>query len=581
MEAQEKRECAVVLISVRFKSHDHLCSSMPTIYEELIAELKKNPQQKSFERIKVHLAKKFKVKKIPSTIDILLHASADDIRNLNLVTKPVRTISGVVPVAVMAKPHQCPHGKCIYCPGGLKSVFGDVPQSYSGRGAATMRAIMNDYDAYLQVFNRLEQYIILGHSINKVEIIVMGGTFLAMPKEYKESFIKDIFSAMNDFSGLFFQDGNFDVLKLKDFFELPCTLGNREHIARIHEKILKLKHCSTLDAEKLSNETSIVRCIGLTIETRPDFGMLEHANEMLSYGCTRVELGVQSVYEDVVKIVNRGHTVRDSINSIKTLKDLGFKINIHYMPGLPLTDRRRDLEGMKQLFENPDFRPDMLKIYPCMVSKGTKLYDDFIAKKFSPLSTDDAAGLIAEFKKFVPEYCRIQRIQRDVPTKFWDGGVGITNLRQYIHQKFAPECRCIRCREPQNRQVDWNSIVIKSLEYSASNGTEIFISAEDAKNDILLGFCRLRIPSQQLRKEFTKNSAIIRELHVYGSAVSIGEKGSIQHKGIGKKLLAEAEKIAVEQFKIEKLLVISGVGVREYYRKLGYADDGPYVAKIL
>lgn len=552
------------------------------LYAELIEELKKTPSEKEFEKIKVALARKYCAKKIPSTIDILLHASPEDIKKVNLVTKPVRTISGVVPVAVMTAPSNCPHGKCTYCPGGIKSIFGDVPQSYSGHEPATMRAMMNKYDAYLQVFNRLEQYIVLGHSVDKVEIIVMGGTFLATSKEYKTSFITDIFSALNDFSDLFFNNG-FNLVKFKEFFELPGIMGQKERVGRIHKKLLALKKSSTLDAEKLRNETSKVRCIGLTIETRPDFGFLEHADEMLNFGCTRVELGVQSVYEDVVSAVHRGHTVADSINSIKILKDLGFKINVHYMPGLPLTDKKRDLEGMKQLFSNPDFRPDMLKIYPCMISKGTNLYDDFVAKKFTPLSTEDAAELISEFKKFVPEYCRIQRIQRDIPTKFWDGGVGITNLRQYIHQKFKPKCRCIRCREPMGKKVDWASAQIITREYDASKGKEVFISFEDTKNDILLGFCRLRMPSQNLRAEISKNTGLIRELHVYGSALGIGEEsaGQVQHKGIGKKLLAEAEKIAVEKFRAKKMIVISGVGVREYYRKLGYVNDGPYVSKIL
>ena len=199
------------------------------------------------------------------------------------------------------------------------------------------------------------------------------------------------------------------------------------------------------------------------------------------------------------------------------------------------------------------------------------------------MSTDDAAELISEFKKFVPDYCRIQRIQRDVPTKFWDGGVGITNLRQHIHEKFKPSCRCIRCREPKGRKVDWASVKILSKEYEASKGFEVFISAEDTKNDLILGFCRLRKPSQLLRKEITEKTAIIRELHVYGSALAVGEESEskVQHKGLGKKLLTEAEKIAIEKFSANKMIVISGVGVRAYYKKFGYVNDGPYVSKKL
>jgi len=552
-------------------------------YSEIIAELKQSPSSKQFLKTKIVLSKKHGLKRIPSTIDILLHASPDEIKDLHLITKPVRTLSGVVPVAIMTAPHNCPHGRCTFCPGGINSVFGTVPQSYTGHEPATMRGMRNNYDAFLQVINRLEQYVILGHAMDKVDIIVMGGTFLSTEKAYKESFIRDTFSAMNVFSELFFENHELNILKFKEFFELPGAMGDKERIARIHQKLLQLKTATSLDEEKSKNEIAKIRCIGLTIETKPDFGMLEHGNEMLSYGCTRVELGIQTVYDDVLKITNRGHTVADSIKSLQTLKDLGFKINVHWMPGLPLTNKERDIAGFKQLFSNPDFRPDMLKIYPCMVSKGTLLYQDYVNKKFYALSTEEAAELIAELKKFVPEYCRIQRIQRDVPTKFWDAGVGITNLRQYIHAKFKPQCRCIRCREPQGRIVNWSCVKILSHEYDASKGTEVFISAEDTVNDVILGFCRLRKPSQCLREEITDKTTIIRELHVYGTAVAIGENSEVkvQHKGLGKQLVAEAERIAKEKFCANKMIVISGVGVREYYRKLGYKNDGHYVSKLL
>lgn len=552
-------------------------------YTEVIAELKNSPSSKQFLKTKVILSKKYGLKCIPSTIDILLHASPAEIKQLNLITKPVRTLSGVVPVAIMTKPHNCPHGRCTFCPGGINSFFGTVPQSYTGHEPATMRGMRNNYDAYLQVINRLEQYVILGQSMDKVDIIIMGGTFLFTDKVYKESFVRDTFRAMNVFSELFFNNEELDILKFKEFFELPGPVGDKERSDRIHKKLLALKGTSSLEEEKQKNEFARIRCIGLTIETKPDFGMLEHGNEMLSYSCTRVELGIQTVYDDVLKITNRGHTVADSIKSLQTLKDLGFKINAHWMPGLPLTNKERDIAGFKELFSNHCFRPDMLKIYPCMVSKGTLLYQDYLNKKFTPLSTEEAAELIANLKKFVPEYCRIQRIQRDVPTKFWDAGVGITNLRQYIHEKFKPQCRCIRCREPQGRIVDWTAVKIISNEYYASKGSEMFISAEDTKNDIILGFCRLRKPSQCLRSEITPQTAIIRELHVYGTAVGIGEesKEKVQHKGLGKQLIAKAERIAKENLNANKMLVISGVGVREYYRKLGYKNDGPYVSKVL
>lgn len=540
--------------------------------------------QNQLNLLKRETAKKYRLKTIPTNIEILLSLPAKEIPQFQhiLLTKPVRTISGVSPVAVMTAPSKCPHGKCTFCPGGLNSPWGDVPQSYTGHEPATMRGIRNDYDAYLQVMNRLEQYLLLGQTIDKIEIIVMGGTFPAEPKEYQETFIQGCFQAMNDFSELFFTGGEFDILKFKGFFELPAELPDKAREARIKERLLeqKQKQKTTLDDEQLRNETAKVRCVALCIETKPDWGFFEHGNEMLRQGCTRVELGIQSVYDNVLKVVHRGHTAADSKKSIQVLRDLGFKINFHYMPGLPLTDRERDIAGMKQLFNDSDYRPDMIKLYPCMVGPGTALYYQWQQGKFMPISTKEAAERIVELKKIVPEYCRIQRIQRDVPTKMWEAGVDRTNLRQYIHENYEFTCRCIRCREPKWRKVDWSNVQITVKEYDASGGKEFFIAAEDLQNDILLGFCRLRFPSECLRSEITEKSALIRELHVYGTATAIGDEGLVQHKGWGKKLMEKAEEIAKEQGK-NKIVVISGVGVREYYRKLGYQKEGPYMVKAL
>ena len=338
------------------------------------------------------------------------------------------------------------------------------------------------------------------------------------------------------------------------------------------------------------NETSFIRCVGLTIETKSDFGKLYHGNLMLELGCTRVELGIQSIYEHVLEATNRGNTVADNIESIRILKDLGFKINCHYMPGLPLTTKEMDLFGLRQLFENPDYRPDMLKIYPCMVMGGTKLYEEWKAGKFTPLTTNEAAEIIAEAKPYVPKWCRIVRIQRDIPTYVTSSGVDRTNLRQYVKKLCIEKnikCRCIRCREVgfnqfKNKNIDIKNIEIKITEYDASHGTEFFIAAEDSKNDLLFGYCRLRFPSQFLRQEITKKSALIRELHVYSPAVQIGKKSedSFQHKGIGKKLMAKAEEILKQNGK-DKIIVLSGIGARKYFAKLGYELEGVYMVKRL
>jgi len=568
-------------------------------HEEIIAIVKKKKlSEKELAKIKRELSLKYKLDKIPTNIEILLHATPKDLEQLKpkLLTKPVRTISGVAPVAIMTKPDRCPHGKCTFCVGGIGSPWGDVPQSYTGHEPATMRGMRNNYDAYLQVFSRLEQYILLGQNCEKVEIIVMGGTFTATPLEYQNEFILGIFKALNDFSTMFYNKSKkstsngkfnstlniFDYLKFKKFFELPGDITNKEREERIKKKILalKFKKITSLEKEQKKNENSHIRCVALCIETKPDWGLLEQGNIMLDQGCTRVELGIESVYDDVLKYVHRGHNSNDSKKSIQILRDLGFKINFHYMPGLPLTDRKRDLEGMKQLFSDENYRPDMIKIYPCMVGPGTALYLQWKKGLFKPINSKEAMSLILEWKKYVPEYCRIQRIQRDVPTKFWEAGVEMTNLRQELFAKNKVVCRCIRCREPKTEKINWKKVSLKVQEFKSSGGREYFISAEDSDNDLLIGFCRLRFPGQFLRREITPSSALIRELHVYGTATAIGDAGKVQHKGWGRKLMQKAEEIVKINGR-NKMIVISGVGVRGYYVKLGYKREGPYMVKKL
>ena len=559
------------------------------LFEELIDEIKKKEYtEKELNILKRELSQKYHVKKIPTHMETLFHAESTDFESLKkkLISKPVRSAAGVAPVAIMTRPEACPHGKCTMCPGGPGSYFGDVPQSYTGKEPATMRGIRNDYDSYLQVMNRLEQYAILGHNFEKVELIIMGGTFPAMSSEYQDEFIRFAFKALNDFSQQFFENGEFLYLKFKDFFELPIEkVGAKDREERVQAKLRLLKNNCTLKQEQLRNETSQIRCVALCIETKPDWGFLQHGNELLELGCTRIELGIQSVYEDVIKKIHRGHTIQDTKDSIRILKDLGFKITGHYMPGLPLTDRERDIKGLQELFQNEEFRPDMLKVYPCMVSKGTALYVDFMQGKFTPIDAAEAAVRIAELKKIIPEYCRIMRIQRDVPTKQWAAGVEMTNFRQYFMENFNVNCRCIRCREPKSTiPITWNNVEIKIEKYQASKGTEFFISAVDTSQDVLIGFARLRFPAEHLRAEITPTSALLRELHVYGTAIGLGvqgETGSVQHKGWGQKLMKKAEELCLEHGK-DKLVVISGVGVREYYKqKLGYHQEGPYVVKQL
>ncbi len=561
---------------------------MSDFYSEIISKLKKKSlDNEKLNKLKNKLSKKYNLNKIPLNAEILLHASPSDFKKLKLITKPTRTLSGVAPIALMTQPHKCPHGTCIYCPGGPNSEFGNVPQSYTGKEPSTMRSIRNHYDPYFIVFNRLEQYIILNQNPEKTEVIIQGGTFPSLDENYRKKFLTYIFKAMNDFSDLFYRKNEFDFVKFRKFFELPGDIKDKNRTKSIQEKLLKLKGTSSLEKEQKKNETSKIRCVGLTIETKPDFGLLEQGNQMLECGCTRVELGIQATDENILKFVNRGHTLLDSIDSTRILKDLGFKINYHMMPGLPLSNPKKDLKMLKETIDNSNFRPDMYKIYPTMVMKGTALYKLWKKGKYKPMTRESAADVISEFKRYLPHWIRIMRVQRDIPTYATEAGVDKNNLRQYVEKKLLEKnitCKCIRCREAGlmslKKKIDVKEIKLFVEEYEASKGKEFFISFEDSKREFLFGYCRLRFPSQFLRKEITDKSALLRELHVVGSATGIGEEGNLQHKGLGKKLLEKAEKIA-EQHRKNKMVVISGVGAKEYYKKFRYVKEGPYMVKKL
>lgn len=555
---------------------------MERVYRELIDTLKKKKlSEKELALLKYKLCKKYNVSEVPTNIQVLLHARQSDLKRLSIITKPSRSISGVSVVTIMTKPIACPHGRCSYCPGGIKSAFGTVPQSYTGNEPASMRASRAFYDPYLQVFNRLEQYIVTGHEIDKIEMIVNGGTFTSMPLAYQESFVASAIKALNDFSNHFFTT-RLNIDKFRKFFELPGNFKDVERVKRVQKRILNLKKKAELQKVQKDNEKAKARCVALCLETRPDCCSEREISNMLRFGATRVEIGVQSLYDNVLRHVHRGHDVNASIKATQMLKDSFLKVGYHMMPGLPLTTKKMDIELFRRLFSDSNFRPDALKIYPTMVMAGTKLYNEWKKGRYKPISTKEAAEIIAEGKKFVPKYCRIMRIQRDIPTKFSTAGVDRTNLRQYVDQillKRNIKCKCIRCQEPKNSAVDFSNVKIKVASYESSSGEDSFISAESGS--VLLGFCRLRMPYEPFRKEITANSAGIRELHVYGKATALSEEGSIQHRGIGKKLFVEAEKIASEVYDCKKMLVISGIGARAYYRKLGYKQDGPYVSRRL
>ncbi len=550
---------------------------MDGFFAEVEGAVRQGISKEALSRLKVKLSQKYGLNKVPSDVEVFLRTG------IKLTTKPMRTMSGVSPLALMTAPFACPHGKCVYCPGGPGSVFGDVPQSYTGREPSTMRGIRNMYDPYLIVFNRLEQFIATGHFPEKTEVIVQGGTFPALPWEYQEGFITYALKAMNDFGEKFYGDGiRFD--EFLSFFELPGEIGDKQRIAHIHEKELQLKGKSALEVEQQRNEKARIRCVALCVETKPDWCFESHIDGMLRLGTTRVEMGVQCLREAVMKSTHRGHTLQDAVKATRLMRNSLLKVGYHMMPGLPGMTKEMDLEDYKELFTNPDYMPDAIKIYPTTVMKGTGLYGIWKAGKYVPLSSEDAADIIVEAKSHVPKWCRIMRVQRDIPSTVIDAGPNMTNMRQLVEQKLKEKglkCRCIRCREPKDKQIDWSSVKLLREDYNASGGKEVFLSFEDIKNDLLLGFCRLRIVPESHRGEISKNSAGIRELHVYGQAVPLGESGEVQHRGLGKSLMVEAERISKDEFNCRKMLVISGVGAREYYYKLGYGKDGPYVSKWL
>jgi len=349
-----------------------------------------------------------------------------------------------------------------------------------------------------------------------------------------------------------------------------------------------------LEEAKRQAETSRVRNVGITVETRPDWAKQAHIDQMLSIGVTRVELGVQNIHDNIYQLVNREHTVQDVIDATRALKDAGLKVAYHMMPGLPGSNHNRDLDAFKAIFSNADFKPDMIKIYPCLVMKGTKTYEWWKKGEYQPYTSEEAAHLIADVKKIVPSWIRIMRVQRDIPAYLIEAGVRHGNLRQIALQRLQEQnarCRCIRCREVGHRWLkdktkpDLEKVKTSTIEYEASEGKEIFISVEDPTNDVLIGYLRLRIPSTEAhRPEInTEPCSIVRELHVYGPLVPVGKHRAKawQHKGYGETLLAEAERITREEYNRLKVVVISALGTKQYYMRFGYRHDGPYMSKAL
>ncbi|MAG10885.1 tRNA uridine(34) 5-carboxymethylaminomethyl modification radical SAM/GNAT enzyme Elp3 [Candidatus Pacearchaeota archaeon] len=474
------------------------------------------------------------------------------------VRKPTKTISGITPVAVMLPPRKCNHGACVYCPSM------DVPQSYTPRSPVVMRARRVGYDAYRQVRERLKAFRVMNHPTDKIEVVIMGGTFLEYDKKFQESFIKGIYDGLNG------------------------------------------KRAQTLKQAQKMNESAGSRCVALCVETRPDV-CIDFIGRMRGWGVTRVELGAQIIDDKIYGIINRGHKVQDVIDATRALKNAGFKIGYHIMPGLPGSSLKKDYKLFNKFFSSSDFRPDQLKIYPCQVMPNSKLEKLYWKGTYKPYTRRETEKILTAMLKKVPRYCRVMRIMREIPPQYIVAGTRRIDLRQEIEKELRKKDS--RLKEIRYREVGFvleggdvdDNLKLKVTRYKASGGTEYFLEIVN-NDDILFGLCRLRIcgiqkshktsqtsPPKLLNKNFQDNNvsverAIIRELHVYGPALRLGAKGKIsQHRGFGKWLMEKAEGIVIKEG-IKKLRVISGIGVHEYYKKLDYKLEkgkGGYMVKFL
>jgi elongator complex protein 3 len=539
-------------------SHNNDAIIIKKISKEVINYLLKHPDisKNKITNLKGRIGKRYKFNRVIKNATILGFATDQEKQIITQLLKrrTTRTLSGVSVIAIMTKPLPCP-GTCIFCPGKNSQPGAKVAQSYTGKEPAAMRSIHNNYDPYLQVQSRIKDLEAIGHDVDKIELILMGGTLLSTDILYQTEFVKGAL-----------------------------------------EGIIEQRVDSLEEAKKLA-EKSKRRVIGITIETRPDYCKEKDVDNLLNFGTTRVEIGVQTIYDDIYDLVKRGHTTADSIESIRIAKDAGLKINAHIMPNLPGSSINKDLELFKILYSNPEYQPDMLKIYPTIVINGTELYDWWKEGKYTPYSDKDLINLIATAKNNLPPYVRIQRIMRDIPATLIEAGCKNSNLRQILQERLKEldeTCKCIRCREygiTKKKEIidekSFDDVKLYRMDYEASQGNEIFLSYENKKENYLVGYLRLRKPSVFAHRSELNDgkTLIVREIKVVGEMVPKDLKPNrltqIQHRGYGKLFMSNAEKISVDEFDAKKLAVISGIGARDWFYDLGYKLDGPYVSKIL
>jgi elongator complex protein 3 len=459
-----------------------------------------------------------------------------------LKTRRVRSLSGIVNISVLTKPYPCP-GRCIFCP-----TEKGMPKSYLSGEPAAERAKRLKFDPYLQIKKRIEMLKFEGHPTDKIELRIVGGSFTFYPRKYQEWFVKRCFDGANE------------------------------------------ENSKNLEEAQRKNEKTKNRIVGISIETRPDLINEEEIKWLRKLGVTMVEIGVQSVFDEILEKNETGLTDEKIARATRILKDAGFKVLYHLMPNLMGSNPNLDKKCFEIVFSDEKFKPDWLKIYPTVVTKESKLYKIWKKGKYKPYSEKELIELLIKIKSQLPYWVRVARILRDIPSTKIVAGCKISNLREVVKEEMKKRrisCHCIRCREVRERYDSKEKVYLFREDYKASGGKEIFLSFENKNRTKLFSYLRLRIPSQifEGKKHFIptlENSAIIREIQTLGEMVPIGiKKIAPQHRGLGKKLITKAEKIVKNEFGLKKITVISGVGVRDYWRKLGYRLKETYMVKSI
>jgi len=493
--------------------------------------------------------------------------------------KETRTISGVTPVTVLTKPFPCP-GKCIFCPNDVR-----MPKSYLSDEPGAQRAISNKFDPYLQTFNRLLAFKNTGHPTDKIELIVLGGTWSSYPETYQIWFIKRCFDALNDFE----EYQTSEMLKSEEM-NLPFEEHKLEEIdgsvlTKSYNQIISnaIKNTTNLLNEVATweelftahkrNVNSKSRCVGLVLETRPDEINEQEIIKIRKLGATKIQLGIQSLNDEVLKKNKRGHDVKKTIEAIDLIRRAGFKIHGHYMPNLYGSAPKMDIEDYKKMFSEIYFRPDELKIYPCSLIKTAELMQVYNEGLWKPYSQEELAEVVCFTILNTPRYCRLTRIIRDIPSDDIVEGNKLTNFRQIAEaliKKAGQKVSEIRSREIKNKKFENEEIKIKETEYETTSTKEIFIEYINERDEIF-GFLRLSLPKISSFIPELGDCAMIREIHIYGQSTEIGKKDpkNSQHQGLGKRLIQKAEELSKAN-RFNKLAVISAIGTREYYTKNGF-----------